>query len=97
MFKSKDYYKLLKIVADDYRNSIEAFRREGYEIETYRDMLDAFGWVSGSDVWEDVYYQDQKYGFDMCSDIARELVDQHTGEVIYFGKFIKDLKRELGF
>lgn len=96
MLKSKKYYQLLKKVADDYRKSINAFKLEGWEIKSYRDMLNAFGDWNGTDIWQDVKYQDLNFT-DMCSDIARELIDYDTGEIIYFGKFINDLKKELKF
>lgn len=94
MIKSKKYYQLLAKVYDDYNNSIQALKKEEWEINSYRDMLDAFGDWNGSDIWVDVKYQDLNFT-DLCSDISRELIDYDTDEIIPFGKFIKDLKAML--
>ena len=94
MIKSKKYYQLLTKVYDDYNNSIQTLKKEEWEINSYRDMLDAFGDWNGSDIWVDVKYQDLNFT-DLCSDISRELIDYDTDEIIPFGKFIKDLKAML--
>lgn len=94
MIRSKKYYQLLIKVYDDYANSIQALKKGAWEINSYRDMLDAFGDWSGSDVWVDVKYKDLNFT-DLCSDISRELIDYDTDEIIPFGKFINDLKAML--
>ena len=87
----------LKVVVDSFKEYLTE-HYEDWGIESWQDMIQAFGWTDSKDVKDEIFYILNQYSnennVDLLFDDDSEL-ELENGEMLSYRKFLNMVKKDL--